>query len=89
MTALFRDNYFDTIDLLDDNQREAIKNNNKDYIIINVQCTNTGAWIDLKLTNEFSDEDFMSGECSVFDNENFEELIDNYEYKTGKKFYKK
>ena len=87
MTALFRDHYFETLELLTNEQKEQIKNNDKDYIVIDVQCTNTGAWIDLSLTNDFPEEDFMNGECSVFDDESFEDLVDNYEYKTGKKFY--
>ena len=87
MTALFREHYFETIELLSDEQREQIRNNTKDYIVIDVQATNTMAWIDLSLTNDFPEEKFSSGECSVFDNEDFEDLIDNYEYKTGKKFY--
>lgn len=87
MTALFRDHYFDTIELLSQEQREKIKNNHKDYIVLDVQCTNTGAWIDLTLTNNFPEEEFKSGECSIFDNETFEELVDNYEYQTQKKFY--
>ncbi len=88
MTALFRDHYFDTIELLTDKQRHAIKNNNRDYIVIDVQATNNGAWIDLTLTNDFPKEAFKSGECSIFDNETFEELVDNYE-QTGKKFYRR
>ena len=87
MTALFRDHYFDTIELLSQEQREKIKNNYKDYIVLDVQCTNTGAWIDLTLTNNFPEKEFKSGECSIFDNETFEELVDNYEYQTQKKFY--
>jgi len=89
MTALFKDHYFDTIELLSQEQREKIKNNTNDYIVIDVQCTNNGAWIDLDLTNNFPRESFENGECCVFDNDTFEELIDNYEYQTGKKFYNK
>ena len=88
MTALFKDHYFDTIELLTNGQKHAIKNNNKDYIVIDVQATNNGAWIDLTLTNDFPEEAFKSGECCVFDNETFEELVDNYE-QTGKKFYRR
>ena len=87
MTALLRDNYLETIELLSNEQREAIKHNDKDYIVIDVQCTNTGAWIDLDLTNDFPTERFEAGECCVFDNENFEDLIDNYEQQRRKKFY--
>lgn len=87
MTALFKDHYFSTIELLTHEQREEIKNNDKDYIVINVQCTNADAWISLDLTNDFPSEDFENGECSVFDNDTFEELVDNYEEQTGKKFY--
>ena len=87
MTALFRDHYFETIELLTQEQRERIRNNDKEYIVIDVQCTNNGAWINLDLTNDFPDEDFMNGTCTVFDNENFEDLIDRYEYETNKKFY--
>ena len=87
MTALYRDHYFDTIELLTPEQRELIRNNSKDYIVIDVQCTNTGAWIDLNLTNEFPDEDFMAGRVTALDDDSMAELIDNYEYATGKKFY--
>lgn len=87
MTALFRDNYFDTIELLSQEQRESIKNNDKDYIVINVQCTNNSAWIDLNLTNDFPVKEMYDGECTVFDDTQWEILIDNYEYQTGKKFY--
>jgi len=85
MTALFRDSYLHTIELLTPEQRKAIKNNTKDYIVLDVQATNNGAWIDLKLTNDFPEKAFMSGECCVFDNSSFEDLIDNYE-QTGRKF---
>ena len=87
MTALFRNHYFNTIELLTPEQREEIKNNDKDYIVIDVQEINTDALINLNLTNNFPSEDFANGECSVFDNNAFEELIDNYEEQTGKKFY--
>ena len=87
MTALFKDNYFDTIELLSQEQRESIKNNDKDYIVINVQCTNNSAWIDLDLTNDFPVKEMYDGECTVFDDTQWETLVDNYEYQTGKKFY--
>ena len=87
MSTLFRNHYFETIELLTQEQREQIKNNDKDYIVIDVQCTNNSAWINLDLTNDFPDEDFINGTCTVFDNEGFEDLIDCYEYQTNKKFY--
>ena len=89
MTALFREHYFETLELLTEGQKEQIKNNTKEYIVIDVQATNTMAWIVLNFAdeNEFPTEEFENGECSVFDEESFEELVDNYEYKTGKKFF--
>lgn len=82
MTALFNDNYFDTIELLTPEQRESIKNNKKDYIVLNVQ----GNEIKLKLTNQFPTKEMVKGEVCVFDNESFEDLIDNYE-QTRTNFY--
>lgn len=87
MTALYRDHYFETIELLDDEQREQIRNNDKDYIVLNVAIFNTGAIIIVDCTNDFPTEDFENGEVSVFDNDTFQELIDNYEKETGKNFY--
>lgn len=89
MVALFKDHYFETIELLSEEQRENIKNNDKDYIVLDVQCTNNGAWIDLELTNDFPEERFENGECCVFNNDTFSELLMNYEYQTGKNFYEK
>lgn len=82
MTALFNDNYFDTIELLTPEQRESIKNNKKDYIVLNVQ----GNEIKLKLTNQFPTKEMVKGEVCVFDNESFEDLVDNYE-QTRTNFY--
>lgn len=82
MTALKNDNYFETIELLTNEQREAIKNNKKDYIVLDVR----GDEIKLSLTNQFPTKKFVDGEVTVFDNDHFEELVDNYE-QTGKKFY--
>ena len=82
MTALFNDNYFDTIELLTPEQRESIKNNKKDYIVLNVQ----GNEIKLKLTNQFPTKEMIKGEVCVFDNESFEDLVDNYE-QTRTNFY--
>lgn len=82
MTALFNDNYFDTIELLTPEQRESIKNNKKDYIVLNVQ----GNEIKLKLTNQFPTKEMVKGEVCVFDNGSFEDLVDNYE-QTRTNFY--
>lgn len=82
MTALFNDNYFDTIELLTPEQRESIKNNKKDYIVLNVQ----GNEIKLRLTNQFPTKEMVKGEVCVFDNESFEDLVDNYE-QTRTNFY--
>ena len=49
MTALKNDNYFETIELLTEEQREAIKNNKKDYIVLDVREDE----IKLSLTNQF------------------------------------
>ena len=49
MTALKNDNYFETIELLTNEQREAIKNNKKDYIVLDVREDE----IKLSLTNQF------------------------------------
>ena len=63
MTALFRDNYIETLKLLSKEQLEQIKETNKDYICLNVQVCNAGAWIDLTLTDDWSEieEDFNNG----------------------------
>lgn len=82
MTALKNDNYFETIELLTNKQRDSIKNNKKDYIVLDVR----GNEIELSLTNQFPTKKFIDGEVTVFDNDHFEELVDNYE-QTGKKFY--
>ena len=82
MTALKNDNYFETIELLTNEQREAIKNNKKDYIVLDVREDE----ITLSLTNQFPTKKFIDGEVTVLDNDRFEELVDNYE-QTGKKFY--
>lgn len=82
MTALFNDNYFDTIELLTPEQRKSIKNNKKDYIVLNVQ----GNEIKLKLTNQFPTKEMIKGEVCVFDNGSFEDLVDNYE-QTRTNFY--
>ena len=82
MTALKNDNYFETIELLTNKQREAIKNNKKDYIVLDVREDE----IKLSLTNQFPTKKFVDGEVTVLDNDHFEELVDNYE-QTGKKFY--
>ena len=82
MTALKNDNYFETIELLTNEQREAIKNNKKDYIVLDVRKDE----IKLSLTNQFPTKKFVDGDVTVLDNDHFEELVDNYE-QTGKKFY--
>ena len=82
MTALKNDNYFETIELLTEEQREAIKNNKKDYIVLDVRKDE----IKLSLTNQFPTKKFVDGDVTVLDNDHFEELVDNYE-QTGKKFY--
>ena len=82
MTALKNDNYFETIELLTNEQREAIKNNKKDYIVLDGRKDE----IKLSLTNQFPTKKFVDGDVTVLDNDHFEELVDNYE-QTGKKFY--
>ena len=82
MAALKNDNYFETIELLTNKQREAIKNNKKDYIVLDVREDE----IKLSLTNQFPTKKFIDGEVTVLDNDHFEELVGNYE-QTGKKFY--
>ena len=77
---------FEVLDLLSDEQKEQIKNNDRDYIVFDVQCTNAGAWVDLDCTNDFPEEKFMNGECTIFDNDDIEDIIDRYEEQTGKRF---
>lgn len=87
MVALFRDNYSETLKLLTEKQRKRIKNNSYDYIILDVQCTNTMAWIDLSLSNKIPVRKLNRGECSVFDKYTFTDLIFDYERETGERFY--
>lgn len=77
---------FEVLDLLSDEQKEQIKNNDRDYIVFDVQCTNAGAWVDLDCTNDFPEEKFSNGECTIFDNDDIEDIIDRYEEQTGKRF---
>ena len=87
MVALFMDNYIETLDLLTEKQRNRIKNMAYDYIVLDVQCTNTGAWVNLSLTNKIPIRKLNRGECSVFDKETFTYLMFDYERETGKRFY--
>lgn len=87
MVALFRDNYLETLKLLTEKQRKRIKNNQYDYIILDVQCTNTMAWVDLSLSNKIPVSKLNRGECSVFDKYTFTHLIFDYERETGERFY--
>ena len=83
MTALFKDNYIETLKLLSKEQLEQIEETNKDYIclnvqVCNVQVCNAGAWIDLTLTDDWSEieEDFNNGECTVLDKDDILDILE-------------
>ena len=79
MTALFRDNYIETLKLLSKEQLEQIKETNKDYICLNIQVCNAGAWIDLTLTDDWSEieEDFNNGECTVLGKDEIFDILES------------
>lgn len=60
-----KENIHDVINNISDKDKKRIKNTNKEYIILELCCTNNTSWIDVTLTNR-TPPTLHNGECVLY-----------------------